>query len=153
MAYAAVGFDLLTARQPTATLRRARRPWPPSRKADGESRNKHSGEAFPNRSPQTFAFHGARRGPPGPQPRLRAGFSYVETSDRRPCPFSFFGVACLRRLPSHWQQHVRAPSCGTCPSQFALAFLIAHFAHLAVVLAAILRWLLLSPRYLDSFAH
>jgi len=39
----------------------------------------------------------------------------------------------------------RAPACGTRPSQLALAFLIAHFARLAVVLPAIFAPLLLSP--------
>jgi hypothetical protein len=87
-------FDLLTARQPTATLRRARRPWPPSRKADGESRNKHSGEAFPNRSPQTFAFHGARRGPPGNPPPTPGGI-LVRGNERLSALSLFIFRRCL----------------------------------------------------------
>jgi hypothetical protein len=76
--------------------------------------------------------------------------SYLHDLGRNPgkvglAPFHFSALPACGDCLRTGTRMFRAPACGTRPSQLALAFVIAHFARLAVVLPGNSRRLHLSP--------
>jgi hypothetical protein len=68
-------------------------------------------------------------------------------------PFHFSALPACGDYLRIGNRMFRAPSCGTCPSQLAFAFLIAHFAHLAVVLPAIFAQAASEPALFEFRLH